>query len=80
MKLAAGLPRNTVARSYQLANDSRHADRAPRAAVGLGELLAGQGDVEGARAAYRLAIDSGNVEITTDATERLAALLDSETG
>ena len=35
--------------AYQQAIDSGHADAAPRAAVNLGDLLAEQGDADGAR-------------------------------
>jgi predicted negative regulator of RcsB-dependent stress response len=48
--------------AYQQAIDSGHPDEAPRAAVGLGNLLGDQGDVAGARAAYQRAIDSGHPE------------------
>ena len=48
--------------AYQQAIDSGHADVAPEAAVGLGVLLARQGDVAGAKAAYQQAIDSGHTD------------------
>ena len=39
-----------------------HAEEAPRAAANLGNLLADQGDIEGAKNAYQKAIDSGQAE------------------
>ena len=49
--------------AYQQAIDSGHADVAPAAAVGPGDLLREQGDVAGARAAYQQAIDSGHADL-----------------
>jgi predicted negative regulator of RcsB-dependent stress response len=40
----------------------------------LGRLLAGEGDVAGARAAYQQAIDSGNQDAATIARQALDAL------
>ena len=54
--------------------DSGHSEAAPVAAVGLGHLLEDQGDVEGAKAAYQLAIDSGNAESATTARHYLDEL------
>ncbi len=44
----------------QRAIDCGHADEAPMAAIALGLLLAEQGDVEGAKAAFEQAIASGH--------------------
>lgn len=48
---------------------------APAAAYGLGLLLAGQGDVSGAVAAFQSAIDSGHVEYAPAAARNLGVLL-----
>lgn len=58
--------------------DSRDSDEAPRAAYQLGVLLEEQRDVEGARAAYQHAIDSGNRGQAPRATHRLALLNNME--
>ena len=50
----------------------------PYAACGLGELLAEQGDVEGARAAYQQAIDSGDPDAGPSAASRLGWLLEQQ--
>src|SRR5215475_12090126 len=46
--------------AYQKAIDSGSADAAPMAAIGLGELLADEGDLQGAKEAFQKAIDSGS--------------------
>src|SRR5450631_4345310 len=51
-----------AAAAFQLAIHSGHADEAPKAAVQLGVLRAGQGDPVGAARAFQLAIDSGRAE------------------
>ncbi len=51
-----------------------HADAAPTAARNLGA-LAGQGDTEGAKAAWQQAIDSGHADMAPTATFSLGALL-----
>jgi len=45
---------------FQRTSDSGHPDQTPKAAVNLGNLLLEQGDVAGARVAYRQAIDKGH--------------------
>jgi tetratricopeptide (TPR) repeat protein len=50
-------------------------ERGVAVAVGLGAVLAVQGDVAGARAAYQMAIDSGNVEWAPMAAVNLGLLL-----
>lgn len=45
------------------------------AAVGLGNLLREQGDADGARAAYQLAINSGQADSAPAAATNLAVLL-----
>jgi tetratricopeptide (TPR) repeat protein len=51
---------------------------APTASIGLGALLAGQGDVAGARAAYQVALDSGNPEWKPTAAYALGLLLEGQ--
>ena len=59
--------------------ESGDPDEAPKAMFGLGQLLAEQGDVEGARAAYQRAIDSGDREWATPAAlVNLGVLLDQQ--
>ena len=48
---------------------------APAAALGLGNLLARQGDDDGARAAYQQAIDSGHSDAASAAAVNLGLLL-----
>ena len=48
------------------------------AALKLGDLLNKQGDVEGARAAYQLAIDSGNTKVASMAALSLGTMLDAQ--
>jgi cellulose synthase operon protein C len=54
---------------------SAHPEHAPLAGVNLGELLAGQGDVAGARAAYQQAIDSDHPDLMPLAAFNLGELL-----
>jgi predicted negative regulator of RcsB-dependent stress response len=58
----AGLREDSEAaeQAYQQAIDSDHADWAPEAASGLGQLREAECDPEGAERAYQLAIDSGH--------------------
>jgi hypothetical protein len=65
------------ARTLQYVVDSGHAELAPEAAVDLGWLLADQGDVAGARAAYQRAIDSDH-EYAPLAAVKLGRLLASQ--
>jgi Tfp pilus assembly protein PilF len=60
--------------AYQPAIDFGHADPAPKAAVNLGVLRAGQGDAAGAGAAYQPAIDSGHVDQAPKAAVNLGVL------
>ena len=60
--------------AFRQASTSGYA-AAPVAAVGLGFSLAEQGDVEGAKAAYQLAIDSGYAELAPMAALGLGDLL-----
>ena len=53
-------------------------DQAPWAAHNLGFLLQEQGDVEGARAAYQQAIDSGHADAAPGAWGNLGALLEEQ--
>ena len=64
--------------AYRQAIDSGHADAAPLAAVGLGDLLREQGDAEGAKAAYQQAIDSGHADAALLAADSLGDLLREE--
>jgi hypothetical protein len=48
--------------AYMQVIESRHADWAPAALVNLLNLLRNQGDIEGVRAAHRVALDTGNPE------------------
>jgi preprotein translocase subunit SecA len=54
--------------------DSGHREVTPHAALALGTMLKFNGDIAGARAAYRLAIDTGYADIKQEATRRLRAL------
>jgi tetratricopeptide (TPR) repeat protein len=64
--------------AYQQAIDSGHHERAPIAALELGDLLKKQGEVEGARAAYQQAIDSGHHERAPMAAVGLALMLEEQ--
>jgi tetratricopeptide (TPR) repeat protein len=61
--------------AWSKAIDSGDADMAPAAAVGLGRLLAEQGDGDGAKAAYQQAIDSGHADAVPIAAVSLGNLL-----
>jgi hypothetical protein len=63
-----------AAAAYQLAIDSGDADMAPKAALNLGMLRAGQGDPAGAGAAFQLAIDSGHADMAPKAALNLGLL------
>jgi hypothetical protein len=56
--------------------DSGYADRVSMALTVLGDLLAGRGDVAGARAAYQQAIDSGHPDDAPMAMVNLGTLLE----
>jgi hypothetical protein len=60
--------------AYEQAIASGHPEQMPRAAVNLGMLLQGRGDVAGARAAYQLAVDSGHPEQASAAQQALRQL------
>jgi tetratricopeptide (TPR) repeat protein len=60
------------------AASSGHADAAPRAAVGLGMLLADQGDVQGAKDAFQEALDSGHADAAPRAAVGLGVLLENQ--
>src|SRR5919197_661610 len=77
-----GAPRRATVLDQQLAAIRRYFRRvvvnlreSPKEAFNLGVLLAGQGDAEGARAAYQRAIDSGHVDTAPMAAVHLGVLL-----
>jgi tetratricopeptide (TPR) repeat protein len=61
--------------AWSRAADSEDPDAAPEGAIGLGDLLEGQGDVRGAKAAYQRAINSGHAKTAPVAAVRLGDLL-----
>ncbi|HZO63972.1 MAG TPA: hypothetical protein VFB74_03130 [Kribbellaceae bacterium] len=61
-------------RAYQLAIDSGHGDRAPKAAFNLGVLREDRGDDAGAERAHQLAIDSGHADKAPKAAVNLGLL------
>jgi len=61
-------------RAYQLAIDSGHGDRAPKAAFNLGVLREDRGDDAGAERAHQLAIDSGHADQAPQAAVNLGVL------
>ena len=65
----------TAIQALRAAASSAQYDVAPTAACNLGILLAEQGDVAGARAAYQQAIDSGHEDWAPIAAEKLGGLL-----
>jgi tetratricopeptide (TPR) repeat protein len=62
--------------AFKKAIDSGSTDAAPMAAIGLGELLADEGDVQGAKDAFQKAIDSGRPNAALAATAGLGILAD----
>ena len=69
--------RNIGIGEYVGAINSGHDEFAARAAYGLGDLLAEQGDAQGARKAFELAINSGHDEYAVSAAYSFGALLTS---
>ena len=67
-----------LAASQLAASQLAAAEAAPMAAIGLGELLADEGDVQGAKDAFQKAIDSGHPNAALAAAAGLGMLADQD--